>query len=120
MSSLLRLEQQQKIFLKIHFELAYFSFFLTHLELKQQIRSYNPVAPLKTIPGSRPKRRKDPTFWGGTYLYGLYRGVTPGCEMLFIFALRECLNTGTPINRRGGRPTGSTPNSEARQPEITF
>ena len=35
MSSLLRLEQQQKRFLKIHFEFAYFSFFLTHLELKQ-------------------------------------------------------------------------------------
>ena len=34
-SSQLRLEQQQNRFLKIHFEFAYFSFFLTHLELKQ-------------------------------------------------------------------------------------
>ena len=24
----------------------------------------------------RPKRRKNPTRWGGTYLYGLYKGVT--------------------------------------------
>ena len=31
---LLRLEQQHERFLKIHFEFAYFSFFLTHLELK--------------------------------------------------------------------------------------
>ena len=35
MSSLLRLEQQQKRFFKTHFEFAYFSFFVTHLELKQ-------------------------------------------------------------------------------------
>ena len=34
MPLLLRLEQQHKRFLKIHFEFAYFSFFLTHLELK--------------------------------------------------------------------------------------
>ena len=35
MSSLLRLEQQQKRFPEIHFEFAYFSFFLTLLELKR-------------------------------------------------------------------------------------
>ena len=35
MSSLLRLGQQQNRFLKGHFEFAYFSFFHTHLELKQ-------------------------------------------------------------------------------------
>ena len=29
----------------------------------------------KSIPVFRPKRRKNPTLWGGTYLYGLYRGV---------------------------------------------
>ena len=23
------------------------------------------------------KRRKNPTLWGGTYLYGLYKGVPP-------------------------------------------
>ena len=34
MSSILILEQQQNRFLKIHFEFAYFSFFLGHLELK--------------------------------------------------------------------------------------
>ena len=36
MSSLLKLEKQQKRFLKIHFEFSCFSFFLTHLELKQK------------------------------------------------------------------------------------
>ena len=25
----------------------------------------------------RPKRRKNPTLWGGTYLYGFYKGVLP-------------------------------------------
>ena len=34
MSLLLRLEQQPKGFLKIHFEFVYFSFFLNLLELK--------------------------------------------------------------------------------------
>ena len=34
MSPLLRLELQQKRFVKIHFKFAYFSFFLGHLELK--------------------------------------------------------------------------------------
>ena len=42
MSSLLWLEQQEKGLLKIHFEIAYFSFFLT--------RSYTPVVPSKTNP----------------------------------------------------------------------
>ena len=32
-----------KIFLKIHFEFAYYSFFLIHLELKRQTRSCTPV-----------------------------------------------------------------------------
>ena len=88
LSSLFRLEQQQKTVLKIHFEFAYFSFFLSHLVLKQEIRSYTPVVPLDTIPDSipkwsksisvfRPKRRKNHTLWGGTYLYGFYRGLRP-------------------------------------------
>ena len=62
-----------------HFEFAYFSFFLTHLELKRKLRSYTSVVPSKTIPDSRPKwakcifvfrpkRRKNPTRWGGTYV----------------------------------------------------
>ena len=29
-------------------------------------------------PFSRPKQRKNPTRWGGIYLYGLYKGVPPG------------------------------------------
>ena len=85
-SFILRLEHQQKRFLKIHFESAYFSFFLTHVELKQYIRSYIPVARLKSIPDSRSKcaksipvfrlkRRKNPTLWRGTYPNGLCKGV---------------------------------------------
>ena len=31
----------------------------------------------KCIPVFRPKRRKTPTRWGGTYLYGLDKGVPP-------------------------------------------
>ena len=31
----------------------------------------------KSIPVFRPKRRKNPTWWGGTYVYGLYKGVPP-------------------------------------------
>jgi len=54
-----------------------------------KISSYTPVDPSKTIPDSRPKwaksipvfrakRRKHPTHWGDTYLYGLYKGIPPG------------------------------------------
>ena len=31
----------------------------------------------KCIPIFRPKRHKNPTRWGGTYLYSLYKGVPP-------------------------------------------
>ena len=41
-----------KRFLKIHFEFPYFSFFLTHLELKQQIRSCTHVFPRIPYPNS--------------------------------------------------------------------
>ena len=78
----------KKQILQIHFEFAYFSFFLTRLELKRYIHSYTPVVPSKTtpdyraklpkaIPVCRPKRRKNPIRWGGTYPYGLYKGVPP-------------------------------------------
>ena len=59
----------------IHF--GYFSFSTIHLELKRQIRLYAPVVPLKTIPDLRPKRLKNRTLWGGTYLYSSYKGVPP-------------------------------------------
>ena len=52
MLSLLRLKRKQKNS-SIHFEFVYFLFFLTHLELKRQIRSYTHIVPSKTIPDSR-------------------------------------------------------------------
>ena len=82
MSPLLRLEQQQKRFLKFHFEVAYSSFVLTHLELKREKRSYTLVIPSKIIPDSRsnwaksmpvfrPKRHKIPTL-GAAHTYMAY------------------------------------------------
>ena len=67
---------------------AWFSFSIIHLELKRQRHLYALVVPLKTIPNFRPKcSRSVPIFrpkWlkyhtlkGGTYLYSVYRGVTP-------------------------------------------
>ena len=65
------------------------SFFLFYLfGIERQMRSYTHIAPSKAIPDSRPKwakcifffkpkRRKTPTRWGGTYLYSLYKGVPP-------------------------------------------
>ena len=89
MSSLLRLERKQKDFLKSIFEFA-LSLLLSYsfgVE-KPKICSYIPVVPSKTIRDSRPKwvqplpvfepkRRKDPTFWACTYLYGLNKEVHP-------------------------------------------
>ena len=91
MSSLLRLEQQQTKFLKIHLalELAYFSFFLTHLELKQQLRSYTPGVPSKPNPiqtkmskvynrfQTKTAQNPYPIPTLSSYLHDLYRGVPP-------------------------------------------
>ena len=90
MLSFFRLERKQKK-IQIHFEFAYFSSFLTYLELKINtiVHSYTPVVPSRTIPDSRPKwakcitvfgpkQRKNPTRWGGTYLYSLPKLVPPG------------------------------------------
>ena len=81
-----QIRTRAKRFLNIHFEFAYYSFFLIHLELKRQ--RLPSVARSKAIPYSRPKwakcipvfrpaRRKNPTRWVGTYLYSLYKGVSP-------------------------------------------
>ena len=81
-----QIRTRAKRFLNIHFEFAYYSFFLIHLELKRQ--RLPPVACSKSIPYSRPKwakcipvfRRKwrrNPTRWVGTYIYGSYEGVPP-------------------------------------------
>ena len=74
-----------KKILQIRFEFAYFSFFLTQLELKRWIPSYTPVVPSKTIPAFRPKRRKNPTWWASTYLYSLYKGVPRGQVLHCLF-----------------------------------
>ena len=77
-------------------EFAFFFFFLIHLELKRQIRSYTPVIPSKTIPNSkpkwakcisvfnRPKKRKNHTLWGGTYLCGSYKEISPGRKSKYL------------------------------------
>ena len=66
-----------------------YSFFLFHFELKRQINVLHSTLPLfprkslhdfrpkcKTfVPVFRPKRRKINTLWGGTYPYGLKKGV---------------------------------------------
>ena len=62
----------------MHFEFAYF-YFLLHLELKRKLSPCTPVVPSKTMPDSRqkwakcvavfrPKRPKNHTLFGGTYL----------------------------------------------------
>ena len=71
---LLRLERQQKRFLKIHFEFAYYSFLLVHLELKRQTRSYTPVFPQKPYPIPDQNRQylnylKIPKISPGSYIF---------------------------------------------------
>ena len=71
---LLRLERQQKRFLKIHFEFAYYSFLLIHLELKRQTHSYTPIFPRKTYPIPDQNRqylncRKIPKISVGAYIF---------------------------------------------------
>ena len=76
----------QTLPLKIHFEFAYFAFFLTHMELKRQILLFPLLVPSKTISDSRPKwarsvpvfrpkQRKNDTLWSGPYLCGVCKEV---------------------------------------------
>ena len=65
-----RFRAQTKRFLKIHLEFAYYLFFLIHLELKWQLRSYTPVGPSKIISDSRPK-------WGNSVPFSDWIGPKP-------------------------------------------
>ena len=42
--------------------------------------------PLKSILVFRPKWRKNPTQWGGTYLYSLCKGVPPPPKVTYLFS----------------------------------
>ena len=44
------------------------------------------------MPVFRPKRRKNHTLWGGTYLYGLYKGTPPTPHPPPPRAIRYCVN----------------------------
>ena len=92
--SLLGLEWKQKNSSK-PFQIRIFLSLSHSFGLKKKIRSYIPELPSKTILDSRPKwakciavfrpkRRKNPTRWGGTYLY---KGVPPARDqnMSFFF-----------------------------------
>ena len=82
-------QRANKTVLQIHFEFAYFSFLLTHLEWKRLIFhtfSQFPQNPYPIpdqngysvcIPVFRPKRQKNPTRWCGTYLYSSFMGIPP-------------------------------------------
>ena len=96
------IERQQKGFLNSIGNSQITLQFRIHLELKRQIRTYTPFSFLenipdfgpkwaKSIPVFRPKRPKPYLFLlkyvgGGTYLYGLYKRVTPPgrfCYLIF-------------------------------------
>ena len=89
-------------FIQMHFEFVYFYFFLFHLKLIRKIHSYAPIVRSKTIldsrekftPVFRAKRSKNHTLWGGTYLYGLYKGFfhpppPPGVLLTYFFLHRS-------------------------------
>ena len=86
MLSLRRLEDKQKKISNL-FRIRII-LFLSYSFGIETINTSIPVVPSKTIHDSRPKwaksipifrpkRRKTPTQWGGSYLYGLYKGVPP-------------------------------------------
>ena len=86
MLSLLRLERKQKNIQAISNSHISLSFLLIwnwndkyvhtlRSSLENHIRFQTKMG--KVYTGFRPKRRKSSTRWGGTYLYGLYKGVPP-------------------------------------------
>ena len=93
MLSLHRLQRKQKNssnpfririfpFLSDSFEIATINTFIHSVVSSNTIPDSRPYF-AKCIPVFRPKRRKNPTRWGGTYLYGLYKGVPspPGIQV---------------------------------------
>ena len=78
-----RLERQQKDFLKAisnsHINLSFFlfvnettnTFIHSRSSLENHTRFHTKLKRVKSIPVFRPKRRKNHTIWGGTYLYSL-------------------------------------------------
>ena len=88
MLSLLRLERKQKKNYSNPFRnrtflfLSYLSgiettttFIMTAVVPSKSIPDSRPKSGAKCIPVFRTKRRRNPTRWGGTYLYGSYKGV---------------------------------------------
>ena len=98
--TLLTLERKQKKFFKLISNSHIFLFLSYSFEMETIDFSYIPVVPSKTILDSRlkwakciqvfrAKQRKNPTRWGGTYLFGLYKGVPPpppGIELIHVIA----------------------------------
>ena len=82
MSSFLRLERKQNAFQISRFLFHCYSF---GIETITSVSSYAPVVSSKIAdqngqslyPFSDQNDPKNPTLWGGTYLYGLYEGVPP-------------------------------------------
>ena len=66
-----------------HISLSFFSFGIetmnTFIHSRSSLENQNPSRPklAKSIPVFRPKRRKNITLWGGTYIHGFYKGVLP-------------------------------------------
>ena len=87
MLSLLRLEHEQKnssnsfqicIFLFLSYSLGIETintFIHSHSSLENHTRFQTKMSKVYTV--FRPKRRKNPTRWGGPYIYSLYGGVPP-------------------------------------------
>ena len=92
MLSLLRLERKQKnysnpsrigilLFLSYSFGIETINTFIHSVVLSKTIPDSR-TKWAKRIPIFRPKRRENPTRWGGTYLYGLNKGVPPPRQIL--------------------------------------
>ena len=87
MLSLLRLERKQTNSSNL-FRIRIFLFLSYSFGIETINTFIHSVVPSKTIPGSRPKwakcipvfrpkRRRNPPRWGGTYQYSLYKRVLP-------------------------------------------
>ena len=96
----LTLERKQKKFFKFISNSHIFLFLSYSFEMETINFSYIPVVPSKTIPDSRlkwarcipvfrAKQCKNPTRWGGTYLFGLYKGAPPplGIEKIHVIVI---------------------------------
>ena len=109
MLSVLRLQRKQKnspypfririfLFLSYSFRIEKINTFIHSCSSLENHTRFQTKMGKVYIPVFRPKRRKNPTRWGTTYLYSLSKGVLPPPESLLKVIILPVLGDGSEVS----------------------